>query len=159
MAIHGAVRTDKLKATYSGGIFDAVADVDLDNGSIATLGNLKEGHRNLFEAIAPAAATDKIYLIASRELVYESDKGLLDFYNVAGERIRLYQLFVDDIFTVTDEVISGATIKNQFVSVEAGSFRLKATATAPTEGIVGKVIDKETVYGRPASVIKIESIN
>ena len=156
MAIHGAIRLDKVQSTVNGGIFNAVAETDLDNGMVVALKGLKAGHADLFEAIAPAAIGDEIYLVTSPEVVYEAEKGILDFYNVAGERVRLHQLKQGDIVTITDNVIEGATVKDQFVIVTASSTKLTANATAPAEGTYGEVLAKEKLFGQAATVIMIK---
>lgn len=156
MAIRGAVRTDKVQSTISGGIFNAVANADLDNGMVVTLKGLKDGHGDLFEAVAPEAIGDEIYLVTSPEVVYEAEKGILDFYNVAGERVRVHQLKQGDIVTITDNVIEGATVKDQFVIVTAASTKLTANATAPAEGTYGVVLAKEKLFGQAATVIMIK---
>lgn len=156
MANRGAIRLDKVQSTVNGGIFNAVADVDLDNGMVVTLKGLKTGHADLFEAAAPEAIGDQIYLVTSPEVVYEEGKGILDFYNVTGERVRVHQLKQDDIVTITDNVIEGATTVGECVIVAASSTKLKANASAPTEGTYGKVISKEKLFGEAATVIMIQ---
>jgi hypothetical protein len=109
---------------------------------------------------ATSINTDSILLIATPELTYLAGQTIVDFYNPAGTPALAYLLRVGDIFTITDNVITGTTAVgsgNQYVGPEASSLKLKAVSAAPTTRFIGVVIEKTTIYGQAASVIQVKS--
>jgi hypothetical protein len=160
MAIQGAVRLDKI-AAIKGGNIDSVKNTsaDMQNGFVFHAENLSSGEREALDVIQPATATitaKSILLHASVETVYLAGQTLLDYYLPQGQVGRAYHLHAGDEFTVTDNVITGSTTVGQYVVPQNGSFQLAAAAdlTGGTK-FQGKVIEKTTIYGQSASVIRV----
>lgn len=65
------------------------------------------------------------------------------FYNASGEIARAYELYVDDIFTVSAKAITAladAPVVGNYVSVEDGLY--KEAASAGNSGFVAQIVDK-----------------
>ena len=156
--IHGVVRTDAMWATNSSaGLLSAKYFVgeefaDIDNGNIVKAEALIEGERELFKAVTPAEGDDtsKIFLVATPEVMYDERlRNLSDFYNEAGQAIRLYPLHVGDMFSVSAEALDGEAAVGATVGVQA-STKLKVGGTG-----VGTIISVEPVGSILFSVIRV----
>ena len=98
---HVVAESSRLKATTAGHIYDLKMIEDTDNGSIVAVGAHVEGQ--VFKAKAFANG-DKPYLVLTPPLAYNGKKAWSDekyFYNAKGEIARAYELYKDDIFTVS----------------------------------------------------------
>lgn len=169
----GVVRTDKMAGTdvrshlvsikygsFSGTTFTAAG---IDNGNVVVLGDLLAGEREVYAGTIPArnSALGKIVLIASPEVLYESEKKNLDeFTNEAGKIARGYRLHSKDIFSVTSDALeAAATIAvGDVVELKAGTkLQVVAAATGLTNGSthVGNVIAIEVADGHTYYVIQV----
>lgn len=150
------VRLDKLQASYVGNIESvAHASVVMKNGNVVSVGNFLNGKDEVRSATAPAALTEEILLVAAPEVMYDERKRLAEFTIPVGKPARAYHLTVGDVFTITDDGISGSTVLGQFVIPAVGNLRLTASATEGTGRFVGKVIRKETFNDSPATMIQV----
>lgn len=137
--------------------FDSSGDeAEIENGSVVQLGDLIDGEGELYKATAPKAGV-KIYdlvLVSSPEIIYDQTRhhNLDEYINVAGHNCRGYHFHSGDGFSVTKEGFSGTPAKGNYVSVTAGSTKLKVSATAPAASdiSIGKIEDirsyKNVVY-------------
>lgn len=161
MANQGAVRLDKVQAIKGGNIESVKYTADLQNGFVFHAEDLSSGEREALDVIQPSTASitaKSILLHASVETVYLAGQTLLDYFLPSGQIGRAYHLVQGDEVTVTDNVITGSTVVGQYVIPQNASFQLAAAAdlTAGTK-FAGKVIEKTTIYGQPASVIRVLS--
>lgn len=155
---------DKVAATKSGRLESVKHTAELQNGMVVNLGALATGEREVFDVSVPATATlatAEVLLIAAPEVMYEGYKGLKDFTITAGTATKAYRLETGDIFTVTDDAITGTTVVGQYVIPANASLKLAAAAdlTGGTK-FAAKVIEKGTLgYDGAASttvqVIKV----
>lgn len=158
MAIYGAVRKDKLSAGHAGNLESVKHTADMENGMIVHIGGLSTGEREIKDVVVPTAGSitsDPILLIATPELTYYAGETLVNFVNPAGQPALAYHLNVGDIVTITDSVLDGTTVVGQYVAPQAGSLKFKTSATAPSTRFVGKIIEKTTLYGQPATAIQV----
>ena len=169
MAKHGVVRTDKLMGTDVRSMLvslnyivvdnDTETETAIDNGSIVKLGDLVEGEREIYKATAPAAsdALDDVVLVASPEVMYDERlKDLADFYNEAGKNARGYRLHSGDIFSLTEDVLSGTLAVGKIVELQAGT-KLKAVASVTSGSTaVGKIIAIDVVGPYTYYVIQVD---
>ena len=136
---HAVAESTKLKATIVGNIWNIKATNDIDNGCI-----VKRGDYVAPEYYAEAAATEftgKIIekaangnfrvevtavgelegLVLSVPLIYEEYTTRMqeesNFYNAKGDRLRVYQLYVGDVFTLSAEGFDGTPEVGKTVSV------------------------------------------
>ena len=110
---HVVAESSRLKATTAGHIYDLEMIADTDNGSIVAVGAHVEGQ--LFKAEAYAAGK-KPYLVLTPPLAYNGRRGQTDekyFYNAKGDVARAYELYVGDIYTVSDT--AGANYAGQII--------------------------------------------
>ena len=136
---HAVAESTNLKATIVGNIWNIKATNDIDNGCI-----VKRGDYVAPEYYAEAAATEftgKIIekaangkfrvevtavgelegLVLSVPLIYEEYTTRMqeesNFYNAKGDLLRVYQLYVGDVFTLSAEGFDGTPEIGKTVSV------------------------------------------
>ena len=136
---HAVAESTNLKATIVGNIWNIKATNDIDNGCI-----VKRGDYVAPEYYAEAAATEftgKIIekaangnfrvevtavgelegLVLSVPLIYEEYTTRMqeesNFYNAKGDFLRVYQLYVGDVFTLSAEGFDGTPEVGKTVSV------------------------------------------
>ena len=134
---HVVAESSRLKATTGGHIYDLEMIADTDNGTIVAVGAHVEGQ--LFQA-KEYAAGDKPYLVLTTPIAYNGKKAWSDekyFYNAKGEIARAYELYVDDIYTISEDAFEGTPSVGKFVD---------ATHTVADEagatGYVGQIIEE-----------------
>ena len=141
---HVVAESSMLKATGAGHILSMKCHKNLDNGSIVTRGTFVE--EQIFNA-ADYAAGQKPYLVLTPPYGYNSDRRSYKeekyFYNATGEIARCYELYVDDIFTVSADAITAlaeAPVVGNYVSVVDGLYQ--EAANAGNTGFVAQIIEK-----------------
>ena len=143
-AEHVVCSSSLLKGTNEGHILSVKCHKNLDNGSIITRGDWVEAQ--VFKS-ADYAAGKKPYLVLTPPFGYNSDRRSYQdecyFYNANGEVARCYELYVDDIFTVSSNAITALAaepVVGNYVSVENGLY--KEAASAGETGFVAKIVEK-----------------
>ena len=134
---HVVAESSRLKATGAGHIYDLEMIADTDNGTIVALGAHVEGQ--VYKAKAYATG-NKPYLVLTPPLAYNGKKVWSDekyFYNAKGEIARAYELYVDDIYTVSADAFTGTPAVGKYVDA---TYAIKDTA--PTTGFVGEIIEE-----------------
>ena len=115
---HGVAESTLLKATKVGHHYNLVADVDIDNGSVAKIGKYTKS--DLFKADIPAVG-DKIVLILTAPKIYSEYTTKMqeesNFFNAKGDILRVYELYVGDVFTLSADGFDGVPEVNKTVSV------------------------------------------
>lgn len=156
-----SVRLDKVQATYNGNLESVITNVDLKNGAVITIGGLVDGHREAVIGATPTdVAIDMPLLVASPEIVYDSNKhNIHDFINVKGKPLRAYYYTLGDIVTVTDDMLDGTSVKNQYLIPVNGSSKLKAVADlSDNTRYAFMVLEKVKLYGEPATRYKVVKV-
>lgn len=160
--VYPIVNLDKLQAKKNGNLESLQHTVDVPNGSVAHVGTLVSGTRNVFNVVVPATATignTEVVLIASPEYNYLPGKSLEDFVNVTGTNMRAYHLHAGDIFTISDDGIDGTTVVGQYLIPQNGSLKLAAAADlSGGTKFAAKVINKTTIgFGnaKAATVVQV----
>jgi hypothetical protein len=159
------VNLDKIQAKKNGNLESLQHVADVPQGSVAHVGTLVAGTRDVFNVVVPTTAsitTDEVVLIASPEYNYLPGKSLEDFVNVTGLNMRGYHLTEGDTFTISDDGIDGTTVEGQYVIPQNASMKLKAAAdlTGGTR-FAAKVIKKTTIgFGgtKAATVVKVVKV-
>ena len=134
---HVVAESSRLKATGAGHIYDLEMIEDTDNGTIVALGAHVEGQ--LYKAKAYAEG-DKPYFILTPPLAYNGKKAWSDekyFYNAKGEVARAYELYVDDMFTLSEDAFTGTPAVGKYVDA---TYAVKEAA--PESGFVGEIIEE-----------------
>ena len=158
MKTYGVVRLDDVNSIYTGHIHSVVYDEDiLQNGMVGVLGSLKEKDDGTFEREIrnfeqPEDTAKPVVLIAHPEIQYAqyslADNSLQNFYIPKGMPARAYSLEQYDMFSVSDNMVSalnedtGVKVGN-YVTTEAGSFKMTEIAEAGDQAFLGRIIGKE----------------
>ena len=123
----GVAESTLLKATKVGHHYNLVADVDVDNGSVAVIGERVKS--DLFKAKVPAKG-DKIVLILTAPKIYEEYTTKMqeesNFYNGKGEVMRAYEIQDTDRFTLSTEAFNSEAVLEvgKYVFVDGTGYKL-----------------------------------
>ena len=174
MAVHAVCETSNLRAVhYAERIWDAVSDVDIDNGTLGYLEDKEDGGV-IYDFKAGTKEGASVVLVhmpewtedTSRMTNQRKDK----FTNVAGRPFRAYTLHEGDEFALSTEGFVGAPEIGKYVSIDANG--KLAVADAPVDGavMVGKIMRKRQVgstlvtdvrtygYARMMYMVKVETL-
>lgn len=161
--MNAVVRTDKMFATDNRAGLVSVryqpgdTMTAIDNGNVVKITALEEGSREVYKGVTPAASDDikDIVLVASPEVMYDEHKHNLDeFQNAAGDIARGYRLHTNDIFSVTQEALTGDDpAVGKTVELAAGT-KLNVTDSA-SGTVVGTIIDVNAVGRYTYYVIQV----
>lgn len=136
------IRLDKIGADSH--IVSVKLAKDMKQGNIVTVGNKVEGEREIYNAAAPTTATDKIVVLTTPFHPYSPLDNEKDFVLKAGVPQRAHYLTSGDVITVTEDLIEGSPVKNQFVSAQDGKEKLKFSASSPSAATIFVVDDIES---------------
>ena len=138
---HAVAESTNLKATIVGNIWNIKATDDIDNGCIVKrgayvapeyyeeaeatefAGEIIEKAANGNYRVLVTAIGDLEGLVLSVPLIYEEYTTRMqeesNFYNAKDDLLRVYQLYVGDVFTVSAEAFDGTPEVGKTVSVSA----------------------------------------
>lgn len=147
---HGVVEISAMACTKGGAhIYNGVAEVDVDNGSVCKLGDYVEF--DYFNAEVPAVG-DAVLLVATEPKIYaEYTKKMQEesnFYNGKGEIMQLDDMVRYDRFAISKEAFDDAAAPavGQYVGVTGTGYKLTTLGTDEPEnrGFVGYIYDVAT---------------
>ena len=174
MAVHAVCETTNLRAVhYAERIWDAVSNVDIDNGTLGYLEDKEDGGV-IYDFKAGTKEGAPVVLVhmpewtedTSRMANQRKDK----FVNAANVPFRAFTLAEGDEFALSTEGFVGTPEVGKYVSInENGKL---AVADAPVEGavMVGKIMRKRQVgstlvtgvrtygYARVMYTVKVETL-
>lgn len=117
---HIVCESSRLRSTYMGGghIYDLKLHEARDNGTVVAIDALSTTATNnpdvqVFKS-KDALVGAPVYLVLQVPFTYESGKIYNEekwFYNESGDVVRAYELFTDDIFTISANGITAASTK------------------------------------------------
>lgn len=150
MAVHAVCETTNLRAVhYAERIWDAVCDMDIDNGTIGYLEGLADGYTHIYDFKAGTKDGASLVLVhmpewnadTSNRLNQRKDK----FFNEAGIPFRAFTLKEGDEFALSEHGFAGDPVVGKFVSVNADG--KLAVADAPVEGaaLVGEIMRERRI--------------
>lgn len=152
---HVVAESSRLKATIVGHIYDLEVMADTDNGTIVAVGDKSDLGMQVFKMDAYATGK-KPYLVLTTPLAYNGRKGQSDekyFYNAKGEVARAYELYVDDIYTVSANAFDGTPAVGKFVDAA-----YTVADEAGASGFVGEIVE-EVIYTNSISYrVRVKSI-
>ena len=175
MAVYSVCETTNLRAVhYAERIWDAVADFDVENGTIGYLENPSdEGVIHNFKA--GTMDGKKLVLAHMPEWTEDTTNRLNQrkdkFVNKKGIPFRCFTLAVGDEFALSPEGFAAEPVVGKYVTVDANGKLAIAGDTAP-EGaaFVGKIMRKRKIgstlvtkvreygYARMMYTVKVESL-
>lgn len=147
---HGVAESTMLMATTAHSHFYNMVnhDADMDNGSVSALDITLWEEGDVFKTKVPAV-TDKIVLILTAPKIYQEYATQMQeehyFLNGAGERMRAYEIFETDRFTLSLEAFKDSpTVEpavGKYVVVDGTGYKLDVVDSAPTTtyGFVGYI--------------------
>lgn len=143
---HGVFESTDLKNTKVGHFYNLVADVDIDNGSVAKIGEYKA--QDYFNADIPAVE-DKIVLIMTAPKIYGEYttrwQEETNFFNAKGELMRAGEIQDTDRFGLNDYAFDedAAPEVGQYVGVNGVDYKLTTLGTdmpdKSTRGFIGHI--------------------
>ena len=174
MAVHAVCETTNLRAVhYAERIWDAVADIDIDNGTIGYLENPSD-EGVIYNFKTGTMEGKELVLVHMPEWTEDTSNRLNQrkdkFYNVAGIPFRAFTLKEGDEFALSPEGFAGKPEVGKYVSVNADG--KLAVADAPVDGatMVGRIMRKRQIgstlvtgvrtygYSRMMYMVKVESL-
>ena len=174
MAVHAVCETTNLRAVhYAERIWDAVADIDIDNGTIGYLENPSD-EGVIYNFKTGTMEGKELVLVHMPEWTEDTSNRLNQrkdkFYNVAGIPFRAFTLKEGDEFALSPEGFAGDPVVGKYVSVDANG--KLAVADAPVDGaaMVGRIMRKRQIgstlvtkvrtygYERMMYTVKVESL-
>lgn len=137
-----AESTNLVATNYGRHIFNVKASEDIDNGKVVDIDKMKYEENEYFTMVEPTA-TSRVGLILSVP-VGPDEKPLTatyeyNFYNGKNEIMRVYELAVDDKFTISANGFSGVPEVGKYV--EADGYDLKINDSEPTATFYGEIIE------------------
>ena len=175
MSIHAVCETTNLRAVhYAERIWDAVADVDIDNGTLGYLDGVQtEGgviynfKAGTMEGKTPVLAHNPEWTEdTSRRINQRKDK----FYIEAGIPFRAFTLKEGDEFALSEAGFTGTPEVDKYVSIDANGKLVVADAPVEGAAMVGKIMRKRQIgstlvtdvrtygYSRMMYTVKVETL-
>lgn len=172
--IYTVCETSNLRAVhYAARIWDAVADFDVENGTIGYLEDPSdEGVIHTFKAGTMKGKEPVLVHMpewtedTSNRLNQRKDK----FVNKAGVPFRAFTLKVGDEFALSPEGFTGEPVVGKYVSVDSNGKLAVADTPADDAVMVGKIMRKRQIgstlvtkvreygYARMMYMVKVESL-
>ena len=122
MKKYDIVETSKMAMEYDGSLIDVekTAKTDLENGRVAVVKGKEVEY-------AAKGEKGEVFLINSVERMADTTKGLTEFINLAGEKVRITRFRNGDIFKTT--AFTGTVAEGDYVLVDANGTFKKGTPT------------------------------
>lgn len=150
---HVVAESSRLKATGAGHIYDLKMAKDTDNGTIVSVGDHVEGQ--VFMA-KDYVAGEAAYLVLTSPLAYNGKRVWSDekyFYNAKDEIARAYELYVGDIYTVSEEAFDGKPAVGKYVNAT-----YTVAESAGSTGFVGEIIEEVNYTNSVSYRIRVVAI-
>lgn len=155
MAIYTVFESVNMGSTrYAERIFDAVADVDVENGTFGYLNGLADGETNVYNFKAGTKAGEKIVVVDnpawnednSRTVNQRKDKYIIP----AGTKFRVRVVKVNDEFGITAEGITAASraklAVGAYLTIDATG-KLVAADKATEGAAMEAVVERQRMVG------------
>lgn len=175
MAVHTVCETTNLRAVhYAERIWDAVSDVDIDNGTLGYLDEVSVEGGVIYNFKAGTMEGKKPVLVHMPEWTEDTSNRLNQrkdkFVNKSGIPFRAFTLAEGDEFALSAEGFVGDPVIGKYVSIDTNG--KLAIADAPVEGaaMVGKIMRKRQIgstlvtgvrtygYSRMMYTVKVETL-
>lgn len=174
MVVHTVCETTNLRAVhYAERIFDAVADFDIDNGTLGYLESPIDG--GVIHGFMAGTAEGKTPVLVHNPEWTEDTSNRLNqrkdkFFVPAGVPFRAFTLHEGDEFALSAEGFVGTPEIGKFVSIDANGKLAVADAAVDGAVMVGKILRKRQIgdtlvtplrtygYARMMYTVKVESL-
>lgn len=156
---YGAIKIEKCQAVRSGNIKSVqLAATPLENGMVFYADSLVSGQREVYTVVQPATAAlaaGNLLIHASVPTNYLAGYTIVNFVLDSGKTGRAYVPSIGDIFTISDSVISGSSVVDQFLIPADATFKLTASSTIGSTKFSARVIEKGTLYGAASTTFEV----
>lgn len=129
----------------------------IDNGFPVEIGALEEGEREIRQCVTPTSSTKDWGIVTTPEVDDAStfkNYDLQDFYNKAGDAIRVHVLKDHNIFSVSQEALDGTPVVGDKIAFYGGTNgKWKVGNTGVATCIAIDVIGSATAFGTSGSVV------
>lgn len=180
MAIYTVFETTNLGAVkYAERIFDAVAEVDIENGTFGYMDGLAEGYSHVYKFVAGTKEGEKVVVanapVWTEDECRRTNQRKDKFIIPAGTPFRVYVIKTTDEFAISAEGFTPDTRETvevgKFVTIDASTGKL-VVGDAATEGAImnGEIMRKRTAgatlvtevrnygYSRVMYTVKVNSL-
>ena len=174
MAVHAVCETTNLRAVhYAERIWDAVSDVDIDNGTLGYLEGQHEEGGVIYDFKAGTKEGAPVVLVHMPEWTEDTSRMTNQckdkFVNVAGIPFRAFTLTVGDEFALSPEGFVGEPEVGKYVTIDANG-KLVVADEAADAPMVGKIMRKRQIgstlvtgvrtygYARMMYTVKVETL-
>lgn len=175
MAVHTVCETSNLRCVhYAERIWDAVADFDVDNGTIGYLDDVSVEGGVIYNFKAGTMEGKSLVLAHNPEWTEDTSNRLNQrkdkFFVPAGVPFRAYTLTKGDEFALSKEGFVGTPEIGKYVSVDTDGKLVVADAPVDGAVMVGKIMRKRQVgstlvtelrtygYDRMMYTVKVETL-
>ena len=156
MANYGVIESTNMLSTKGAKrIFDCVASVPVENGTLGYLGTLATGESVTYNFVAGTSAGKEVVIVDqpawTADTTYKSNQRKDQFIIPAGTKFRVRVIAIDDEFAVNTACATTATVaallKDAYVTIDATTGKLVASATAATTPIFEGTVMRKRVQG------------
>lgn len=173
--IHTVCETSNLRCVhYAERIWDAVADVDVDNGTLGYLDDVAVEGGVIYNFKAGTSEGKAVVLAHNPEWTEDTSRITNQrkdkFFVPAGVPFRAYTLHEGDEFALSTEGFAGTPEIGKYVSIDANGKLAVADAPVDDAVMVGKIMRKRQIgstlvtgvrtygYSRMMYMVKVESL-
>lgn len=146
-----------MNSSYRGGerIFDAIADVDIENGTFGYLNGLKTGYTNVYNFVKGTSSGKEVVVAdnpawsedTSRITNQRRDKYIIP----AGTVFRVRVVKFDDEFGITIDGVTSASQANMdvgaYVTIDSSTGKLVAAASPASTPVMEATVMRKRVVG------------
>lgn len=155
MANHAILRLDNVTGTtdgarlFSGKFYAGNVAADIDNGLPVEIGALITGEREIRKCVAATAETTSWGIVSTPELdstALTNTANLGEFYNKAGNAIRVHVLKDHNIFSVSAEALATVPTVGQFIALGGTGGKWAVGNSGVAKCIAIDVVDGVNLY-------------
>lgn len=155
MATYGVIESVNMSSTKGAKrIFDCVASTDIENGTFGYLGALTS-ETNVYNFAKGLSSGKEIVVVDqpawTADTTYKSNQRKDQFVIPAGTKFKVRVIAIDDEFAVNTACVTAASVtnfvKDAYVTVDATTGKLVASATAATTPVFEGTVMRKRVQG------------
>lgn len=162
--VHAVVRLDNVTGMvdgarlHSGRFMNSNTPADIDNGFPVKIGALEANEREIRVCTAPASGDTDWGIVTTPEVDPTAERNyydLQDFYNKAGDAIRVHVLKDHNIFSVTQEALDGTPTVGKKIDFGGANGKWKVGTTGVATCIAIDTIGTAVAIGTNVSLSPI----
>lgn len=150
---HAVCEASLLKATGIGHIYSLQCEKDYDNGSIVAVGDWVKAQ--VYKTKDYAAGAHPVLILTVPEGYNTASKAYTEerwFYNAKGELARGYELYVGDIYTLSENAFNGTPAVGKFIDAT------NTVAAAAGNNFAAEIVEKVTYQNSVSYRVAVRSL-